>query len=410
MKTKILITAVTFLVFLGFYHFAQALISNDFPPNTQAGVGGIECRHLSGASQNCNFNSIVVIDYNNYQGYELSIGAPFVNVMNTPATLEVWGCMSMSGIMWTGLCWTFFDVLWGSEGIYNLGTRTEGIGSDETYPGASAGLSIRVANVNPAVIDITMRGRRVHIDNFDVPLGAVQNSAFTVNWGTTWANLAPNRVNFSFPAGISCSASGFVAPSGSATCTGTQLGTYTLTLQATGPAGIFETPNTVEVQRTITISPPTLCGNGVIDAGEQCDGGNLNGQSCPSQGYAGGTLSCKPPGDPNQCTFDLSNCGRNKCLAPLSCSFVSELGPNQCGVASDCVAAACNGGVDVGLRLYQDGVRRVAVEPGAPTSLLRVFKDAVRGVVLVDPADSNASKMRIQTPAGVRSLCLLPGV
>ena len=46
------------------------------------------------------------------------------------------------------------------------------------------------------------------------------------------------------------------------------------------------------------------CGNGVVDAGEQCDWTNLNGQTCASQGFVGGTLACTP----GQCTFDMSGC------------------------------------------------------------------------------------------------------
>jgi hypothetical protein len=46
------------------------------------------------------------------------------------------------------------------------------------------------------------------------------------------------------------------------------------------------------------------CGNGKIDATEQCDGGNLNGFDCVSLGNAGGTLLC----DPVTCTFDTSMC------------------------------------------------------------------------------------------------------
>ena len=69
---------------------------------------------------------------------------------------------------------------------------------------------------------------------------------------------------------------------------------------------------------------------------------------------------------------------------------------------------ACNNGVDVGLRFYQDGIRKVAVEPGAAASPLRIYKDGVRGVVLVDPSNPNASRMRIQTASGVKTLCLLP--
>ncbi|MBI2087083.1 MAG: prepilin-type N-terminal cleavage/methylation domain-containing protein [Candidatus Zambryskibacteria bacterium] len=73
------------------------------------------------------------------------------------------------------------------------------------------------------------------------------------------------------------------------------------------------------------------------------------------------------------------------------------------------IASGCSGGVDIGLRIYQDGaVRRVAVEPGSPTSYLRIYKNAIRGVMLTNSSDPNASKMRIQTPAGIKSLCLLP--
>jgi len=46
-----------------------------------------------------------------------------------------------------------------------------------------------------------------------------------------------------------------------------------------------------------------VCGNGVAEAGEQCDGSDLGGESCVSQGFDGGALSCT-----NSCTFDTSAC------------------------------------------------------------------------------------------------------
>lgn len=45
-----------------------------------------------------------------------------------------------------------------------------------------------------------------------------------------------------------------------------------------------------------------LCGDGFIDAGEECDGANLNGESCQSQGFTSGTLAC------SSCAFDTSGC------------------------------------------------------------------------------------------------------
>ncbi|WP_146158476.1 hypothetical protein [Enhygromyxa salina] len=47
-----------------------------------------------------------------------------------------------------------------------------------------------------------------------------------------------------------------------------------------------------------------VCGNGLIDDGEQCDGGNLGGFSCVDLGYSGGTLGC----DMVTCTYDASAC------------------------------------------------------------------------------------------------------
>ena len=39
-----------------------------------------------------------------------------------------------------------------------------------------------------------------------------------------------------------------------------------------------------------------MCGNGVIDSGEQCDGGALGGSCASVPGsYTGGTLACTGP-------------------------------------------------------------------------------------------------------------------
>jgi hypothetical protein len=53
-----------------------------------------------------------------------------------------------------------------------------------------------------------------------------------------------------------------------------------------------------------TDSGDPVCGNGVVDDGEQCDGGNLGGFTCVDLGYSGGTLAC----DPVTCTYDASAC------------------------------------------------------------------------------------------------------
>lgn len=45
------------------------------------------------------------------------------------------------------------------------------------------------------------------------------------------------------------------------------------------------------------------CGDAVIDMGEDCDTGNLNGESCITQGFSSGSLSCTA-----SCVFNTSAC------------------------------------------------------------------------------------------------------
>lgn len=52
-----------------------------------------------------------------------------------------------------------------------------------------------------------------------------------------------------------------------------------------------------------TVVTITVCGNGVIESDEQCDGTSLNGATCISRGYVSGDLSCRP-----SCEFNTTNC------------------------------------------------------------------------------------------------------
>ncbi len=46
-----------------------------------------------------------------------------------------------------------------------------------------------------------------------------------------------------------------------------------------------------------------VCGNGNIEGNEDCDGTDLNGETCVSRGFESGTLSCD-----SSCRFDTSQC------------------------------------------------------------------------------------------------------
>ena len=70
----------------------------------------------------------------------------------------------------------------------------------------------------------------------------------------------------------------------------------------------------------------TLCGNGRIDAGEECDGTNLDGRDCVDFDFVGGTLRC------TQCKFDTTDCtdcGNDTIDAGEACDG-TDLGGQTC--------------------------------------------------------------------------------
>lgn len=52
----------------------------------------------------------------------------------------------------------------------------------------------------------------------------------------------------------------------------------------------------------------SICGNGVVEPGEQCDG-SLAGFACPRFNLTGTGLSCNPPRTPGECLFNTQSCG-----------------------------------------------------------------------------------------------------
>ncbi len=61
-----------------------------------------------------------------------------------------------------------------------------------------------------------------------------------------------------------------------------------------------QTNTTDSVDATIKIS---VCGDSVIEGSEDCEGSDLNGQTCISLGYVSGILACDIA-----CTFDTTDC------------------------------------------------------------------------------------------------------
>lgn len=97
------------------------------------------------------------------------------------------------------------------------------------------------------------------------------------------------------------------------------------------------------------------CGDGVVQStrGEQCDGSNLNGETCISEGYSGGTLGCT-----NTCVFSYSSCVSTPgcdndgiCDSGESCSGCSDC-YDQSGAQADCLT---NYYCDYGSCMEDDG-------------------------------------------------------
>jgi hypothetical protein len=83
-----------------------------------------------------------------------------------------------------------------------------------------------------------------------------------------------------------------------------------------------------------------VCGDTIINQDyEECDGGDLNGQSCADFGFNSGNLGCYGPGDSNgECTFDSSGCenvSHAECNG-TECIEVEGFGNDMCTTDVDC--------------------------------------------------------------------------
>jgi hypothetical protein len=114
----------------------------------------------------------------------------------------------------------------------------------------------------------------------------------------------------------------------------------------TSSGGTSSGGTTNEVTVTDTATSTTTgdgpsCGNGLIDLGEQCDGADVQGFDCFSLGLGAGVLGCEP----GLCTFDTSGCGP---MGGVCGDGVVDPG-EQCDGANlqgfDCASLGLGGGV-----------------------------------------------------------------
>jgi hypothetical protein len=77
---------------------------------------------------------------------------------------------------------------------------------------------------------------------------------------------------------------------------------------------------------TPAVKGAAYCGDGTIDAGEECEPTNVGGATCAALGFASGTLACAPG-----CTFDLGGCVPNP---PETCGNGTIESPESCDGAN----------------------------------------------------------------------------
>jgi cysteine-rich repeat protein len=112
---------------------------------------------------------------------------------------------------------------------------------------------------------------------------------------------------------------------GTETCDGADLNGATCMSQGFGPGVLSCAGNCM----SFNTAGCNTCGNGTIQGSEECDGANLNGGTCVTEVGAGSTgmLSC------TNCTYNTSDC----CL---------PAGEPCLGVSADCCSGSCPGGND----------------------------------------------------------------
>jgi hypothetical protein len=102
----------------------------------------------------------------------------------------------------------------------------------------------------------------------------------------------------------------------------------------------------------------TYCGDGMIGPAEDCDGGNLNNQTCVSLGFKAGNVACNPDCSINTGACTNVVCGDGECAAPQEdpCTCPEDCPDDQPDSCSpcECGAVSMNCGCDILCLVLED--------------------------------------------------------
>jgi hypothetical protein len=107
----------------------------------------------------------------------------------------------------------------------------------------------------------------------------------------------------------------------------------------------FASTTTTATSSTTSTSVVDLCGNGVIDAGEECDTEDFGDATCPGSSVVGAFLECTP-----ECTIDFSNCpgaSTTTTMAPTTSTSLATT-TSTTSTTSTTVDLCGNGVIDAG--------------------------------------------------------------
>lgn len=122
-------------------------------------------------------------------------------------------------------------------------------------------------------------------------------------------------------------------------CDGNDLRGATCTLF--GRSGTLSCASTCTFDFSSCTVGVTTCGDGAVQAAEACDGSDLHGQTCETVGYGPGTLGCT-----SACGFDTSQCGpAPNCGGSTGIPCCQPKAEVCDGVSNDCNDAIDEGGV-----------------------------------------------------------------